>query len=106
MFRSAGWMRRYCERAGRGSAEHRRSGTWTSGDAVVFETLSGSTAGRDLVAGNAEYRATASVQRHVILEQTDTGASVFIRKGKEWISEMVSGNGTTLRSRKLVLGFP
>jgi len=60
---------------------------------VVFEVLSESTAREDVFAKNAEYRATPSIQRYVILEQTQAAAIVFVRRGEDWISEVVKDDG-------------
>ncbi|HVC62251.1 MAG TPA: Uma2 family endonuclease [Acetobacteraceae bacterium] len=64
---------------------------------VVFEVLSDGTANTDLVEKNAEYRATVSIQRYVILEQTHAAAIVFVRKGEDRISEIVAGDDAVLR---------
>jgi len=63
---------------------------------VVFEVLSDGTANDDLVLKNAEYRATPSIQRYVILQQTHAGAIVFARKGEDWITEIVNDKGVLL----------
>jgi Uma2 family endonuclease len=60
---------------------------------VVFEVLSESTARADIFAKNAEYRATPSIQRYIILEQTKAAAVVFARKGEDWVSEVVTDEG-------------
>ena len=60
---------------------------------VVFEVLSESTAREDVFAKNAEYRATPSIQRYVILEQTRAAAVVFARKGEDWVSDVVTDEG-------------
>ncbi len=60
---------------------------------VVFEVLSDGTANDDLVLKNAEYRATPSIQRYVILQQTHAGAIVFTRKAEDWITEIVNDKG-------------
>ncbi len=60
---------------------------------VVFEVLSDGTANDDLVLKNAEYRATPSIQRYVILQQTHAGAIVFTRKDEDWITEIVNDQG-------------
>ena len=51
---------------------------------VVFEVLSPSTAAVDRVTKNAEYAATASIQRYVMLEQGRIAATVFEREGERW----------------------
>jgi Uma2 family endonuclease len=56
---------------------------------IVFEILSSGTLNSDLVEKNAEYRATASVQRYVLLQQTHAGATVFSRKGEDWVADIV-----------------
>ena len=73
---------------------------------VVFEVLSESTANTDLVEKNAEYRATPSVQRYVILEQTHAAAIVFARKGEDWVSEIVTGEGAMLRLAEIGIEIP
>jgi Uma2 family endonuclease len=60
---------------------------------VVFEVLSESTTREDMFAKNTEYRATPSIQRYMILEQTQAAAVVFSRKGEDWVSEIVTGEG-------------
>ena len=60
---------------------------------VVFEVLSDGTANDDLMVKNAEYRATPSIQRYVILQQTHAGAIVFTRKGEDWVTEIVNDKG-------------
>ncbi len=55
--------------------------------------LSESTTREDMFAKNAEYRATPSIQRYIILEQTQAAAMVFARKGEDWVSELVTDEG-------------
>ncbi len=68
--------------------------TVVSDPVVIFEVLSESSVDTDLVIKNAEYRATPSVQRYVVLEQTHAGAVVFFRKGEDWLAETVASGGT------------
>ncbi|WP_428487315.1 Uma2 family endonuclease [Rhodopila sp.] len=56
---------------------------------VVFEVLSASTAAMDRVTKNAEYAATASIQRYVMLEQVRVGATVFARDGSNWVGTVL-----------------
>ena len=63
----------------------------------MFEILSDGSANDDLVIKNGEYRATASVRRYVVLQQTHAGATVFSRKGEDWVAELVSGEAAMLR---------
>ena len=64
---------------------------------IVFEVLSESTAGEDVGAKNAEYRATPSVRRYVILQQDRLAATVFSRKGEDWVTEHAFGADAVLR---------
>ncbi len=59
---------------------------------VVFEVLSSSTAGTDRIAKNEEYRATPSIQRYVMLEQTRQAATVFSRVGDDWVGHVLTGS--------------
>ena len=61
---------------------------------VVFEILSNGTSHVDLHLKNQEYRATESIQRYVILEQTHAAALVFSRKGEDWVAQTVAPGGT------------
>lgn len=56
---------------------------------VIFEILSEGTASTDRIIKNAEYRATPSVQRYVMLEQDRIGATVFSRAGDDWIGHIL-----------------
>lgn len=73
---------------------------------VVFEVLSDGSANDDLVIKNAEYRATPSIQRYVVVQQTHAGATVFTRKGGEWTVELVFGDGATLRMPEIGIEVP
>jgi Uma2 family endonuclease len=73
---------------------------------IVFEVLSDGTATTDLVEKNAEYRATPSIQRFVILEQTHAAGIVFARKGEDWISEIVAGDDAVLPLPEIGVEFP
>ena len=59
---------------------------------VIFEILSESTARVDHVTKNAEYRATPSVQRYVMLEQDSQAATVFAREGERWVGSLLTGD--------------
>ena len=63
---------------------------------VVFEVLSASTSSQDAVVKNAEYRATPSIRRYVLLQQGSAGATVFWRKGEDWVADIVMGEGAVL----------
>jgi Uma2 family endonuclease len=59
---------------------------------VIFEVLSPSIARVDRVTRNVEYRATASVQRYVMLEQDSQAATVFAREGERWVGSLLTGD--------------
>ncbi len=52
---------------------------------VLFEVLSKSTARSDQTTKLLEYRAIPSVQRYVLLDQEQAIATVYARRGSEWI---------------------
>ena len=64
---------------------------------VVFEVLSDGTSKTDLIDKNREYRATPSILRYVILHQTHRAAISFVRRGQDWLSEIVVGAKSRLR---------
>jgi hypothetical protein len=47
----------------------------------------------DRVTKNAEYAATPSIQRYVMLEQVRIGATVFAREGKRWTGTVLLDDG-------------
>jgi Uma2 family endonuclease len=59
---------------------------------VICEVLSESTARVDHVTKNAEYRATASVRRYVMLEQDSQAATVFARENDRWVGSLLTGD--------------
>jgi Uma2 family endonuclease len=63
---------------------------------VVFEVLSESSAETDLIDKNREYRATPSIQRYVVLQQTHKAAVVFVCQDNGWLCEIVSGDDAIL----------
>jgi Uma2 family endonuclease len=58
---------------------------------VVFEILSPGTSYTDRIEKNREYRATPSIQRYVILEQTRPAATVYARAGNDWVADVLVG---------------
>ncbi|MCB8874059.1 Uma2 family endonuclease [Acidisoma silvae] len=72
---------------------------------VVFEVLSDSTADTDLFTKNAEYRATPSIQRYVILAQSEAAATVFRRQGEDWLSEVLL-DGAVLSMPEIGIDIP
>jgi Uma2 family endonuclease len=83
-----------------------RSATVITNPVVNFDVLSDGTAHDDLVLKNAEYRQTPSVQRYVILQQTHPGAIVFARKGEDWVTELLSGDGAMMRMPEIGIEIP
>lgn len=73
---------------------------------VVFEVLSPGSTNTDFVVKNAEYRATPSIQRYVVLQQTHAGATVFRRKGEDWVAEPLSGDDAVLRMPEIGIEIP
>ncbi len=73
---------------------------------VVFEVLSDGNPNTDLIDKNAEYRATRSIQRYVILEQTHVAAIVFARDGDKWLSEVLAGPEAILEMPEIGIGIP
>lgn len=63
---------------------------------IVFEVLSEGSSQTDLIEKNREYRATPSIQRYVILQQTRDAAIVFSRRPDGWLSEIVSGDDAVI----------
>ncbi len=61
---------------------------------IVFEVLSSSTQGTDRIAKNEEYRATPSIRRYVMLEQTEIAATVFARDGEDWTGHLLTAGAT------------
>ncbi len=61
---------------------------------VVFEILSDNSAHTDLFEKNEDHSATPSVQRYVMLDQDSASASMFVRKGEDWVSKTVRGGQT------------
>ncbi len=74
--------------------------------AIVFEVLSEGTSQTDLIDKNREYRATPSIQRYVILQQTHRAAIVFVRRADGWLSEIVSGDDAVLDLPEIGIAFP
>jgi Uma2 family endonuclease len=60
---------------------------------VVFEILSPGTSYKDRIENNREYRATPSIQRYVILEQTRPAATVYARAGDDWVADVLVEEG-------------
>jgi Uma2 family endonuclease len=72
------------------------SATVADNPVVAFEVLSEGSSQTDLIDKNREYRATASIHRYVVLQQTHKAAIVFVRREDGWLSEIVSGSDAML----------
>jgi Uma2 family endonuclease len=73
---------------------------------VVFEVLSEGSSQTDLIDKNREYRATPSIQRYVVLQQTHKAAIVFVRRQDGWLSEIVSGDDASLDLPEIGISVP
>ena len=56
---------------------------------VVFEILSPGTSYKDRIEKNREYRATPSIRRYVILEQSRPAATVYARADSDWVADFL-----------------
>jgi len=77
-----------------------------TGPVVVFEILSPSSTYTDLVLKNGEYEATPSLQRYVVLQQVQAGATIFARKGEDWVSHTLAGDEGVLRMPEIGIEIP
>jgi Uma2 family endonuclease len=73
---------------------------------VVFEVLSEGSSQTDLIDKNREYRATPSIQRYVVLQQTRKAAIVFVRCEDGWLSEILSGDEASLDMPEIGIALP
>ncbi len=73
---------------------------------VVFEILSDSTAGTDLITKNAEYQATPSVQRYVVLQQDGAACMVFSHRHGEWATDLLVGPEAVLAMPEIGIEVP
>jgi Uma2 family endonuclease len=64
--------------------------TITHDPVVIFEVLSSSTAGIDRIVKNREYQSIPSVMRYVMLEQDRMAATIFERRGDDWVGHVVA----------------
>ena len=79
--------------------------TWTKAPIILFEVLSDSTQSADRLEKNREYRQVESVQRYVILEQDRVAATVHVRAGENWITQLLF-SGDTLALPDVGLSLP
>ena len=80
--------------------------TWRTDPVVVLEVLSESTALVDQTVKNAEYRATPSIQRYVMLSQQSIAANVYERSGSQWIGTLVTSLDAMLAMPELGIELP
>ena len=80
--------------------------TWLTDPVVVFEILSESTAVVDQTIKNAEYRATPSIQRYVMLSQQSISANIYERAGDRWIGSLVTFPDAMLAMPELGIELP
>jgi Uma2 family endonuclease len=83
-----------------------RNDTVAADPVVVFEVLSEGSSQTDLIDKNREYRATPSIQRYVVLQQTRKAAIVFVRREDGWLSEIVSGDEASLDMPEIGIALP
>lgn len=76
-----------------------------NGPVVVFEVVSEDTARTDRLEKLREYQATPSIQQYVVLEQKSIGATVFTRKGEEWVASSLM-EGDTLVMPEIGIEIP
>lgn len=82
-----------------------RGATVIDNPVVVFEVVSQDNQRTDRIEKVQEYRATPSIQRYVILEQSFVGATVFTRKSEDWIA-ITLADGDTLHLPELGIELP
>ncbi len=80
--------------------------TWTSDPVVVFEITSKSTAVVDQTTKNAEYRATPSIRRYIMLSQESIFANVYERIGDSWVSTLVTDPAAVLAMPEIGIELP
>lgn len=74
---------------------------------IVFEILSESTEHTDLIEKNEEYRATPSIGRYVLLQQTHIAGIVFAREPDgRWISQVLDGADAVLELPEIEVQLP
>jgi Uma2 family endonuclease len=72
---------------------------------VVFEVVSHDNQRTDRIEKVHDYRATPTIQRYLILEQTFIGATVFVRQGEDWIATALA-EGDTLSLPEIGIELP
>lgn len=80
--------------------------TWADDPVVVFEVMSKSTAAIDQTTKNAEYRATPSIRRYIILSQESISANVYERRGEQWVGTLVTDGAAVLAMPEIGVELP
>lgn len=80
--------------------------TVVSDPVVVFEILSDSTASIDLNTKNAEYQATASIRRYVVLHQDAAACIIFSHRNDEWATDLLEGIDAVLTIPEIGVDIP
>ena len=73
---------------------------------VIFEVLSPGTALKDRIVKNQEYQSLPSVQRYVMLEQDSVAATVFERRGDDWVGHLLTGGSAVLHMPEIGTEIP
>lgn len=80
--------------------------TWCADPVVVFEILSKSTALIDCTTKNAEYRATPSIRRYVMLSSESIAATIYERTGNHWVGTLVTDPEAVLALPEIGVELP
>ena len=72
----------------------------------MFEVTSEGSHQTDLIVKNRSYRATPSIQRYIIVQQTQKAAIVFMRRDEDWLTEIVSGDNAVLHLPEIEIMVP
>lgn len=81
-------------------------GTIADNPVVVFEGQSPSTSSVGMIEKNAEYRAAPSNQCYVMLAQDRIAATVFERRGEEWVGTLFTDAQAVLHMPEIGLSLP
>jgi Uma2 family endonuclease len=73
---------------------------------VVVEVLSPGTMATDIVVKNREYRATPSILRYVMLTQDAIGATVYERRGTDWLATSITDPAASLDMPEIATSLP
>ena len=68
--------------------------------------MSKSTAAIDHTTKNAEYRATPSIRRYIILSQESISANVYERTGNHWVGTLVADPAAVLAMPEIGIELP